>query len=212
MPENAVEQDRKRRRTSKNFVTLQIATRALEAELLLPGGNKARKNSLTQNLLEMAANEGEQIIKDFEALIAIAAHHYQEEKTPRKLQPLVNAHYYYAHHLSVLRFYYFSCLEQAPTRKEKRDYAQIAMDKSKQLLQQIESIIALYDSKTDEYTEAVEELSEYTKLHGILADHLAKLTPNKQRLSYHGSKAKMWKDAAAPVSIVTADHVNTCNL
>ncbi len=194
---------KRERLTSKNLVTMQIATSALKGELFLPGTTKPRVNSLTPYLLDRAQTEGEQTSIDYKALLAVKIKKHQEEKTPKNLGLLVEAYDNYATHLSVLRLYYHYCLQQALTVKEKREYGQCAMNKSTELLQQIESILILCDADSDVYTQTLEKKTEYTVLDDALKAELTKLNSKKRSAAepnHYAQSSKFLKPAPQAIS------------
>lgn len=200
---------REQRLTSKNLITMQIATSSLQGELFLPGGTRPRKNSLKQELIDMAQGEGKETCEHYKALLAVNIKDHQEKNTSKSLKSLVNTYYSYTEHLSVLRLYYYYCLQQSPGIKDKRTYSQYAMDNSTELLQHIDAILALYDENSDDYQEALEKKTEYTVLDDTIKVELEKLS-NKRKHSTkpndYSHKAKLWKQIEAPDASVDETH------
>lgn len=192
---SGIMRERKERLTSKHIEDLKIATMALEGELMLPGGSNPRKNSREQRLLDMA-EQGEETSAHYKALLAVNIKKYQEDTTPTKLQKLVSAYYWHAYHLSVLRLYYHYCTVQAPTLSEKRIYSQSAMAKSDALLQQIDCVLALHAQESEEYTQAIEEKTEYSDLHNTIKTKYEQLLP-RPKLGLELGKSSLKRAATA---------------
>lgn len=180
--------ERKERLTSKHIEDLKIATMSLEGDLMLPGGINPRKNSREERLLDIA-EQGEETSVHYQALIAVCIKKFQEDASPTKLQALVTAYYWHAKHLSVLGLYYHYCTEQAPKVAEKRKYSQSAMAKSDALMQQIDSVLALYTPESDKYKEALEVKEEHTPLYATIKAEHEQCLPHPKSASALGKTA-----------------------